>query len=268
MKSIQITIQANEGQQEILISQLDELNANGFEQTEDSLIAYFAENNFDSYEVNRLLHHYSFTIATIKEQNWNHVWESNFQPVIVDDFCAIRADFHEPTENAEHEIIITPKMSFGTGHHATTYMMIQQMAEIDFAGKTVFDFGTGTGILAILAEKLGAERVSAIDVDVWSIENAKENMGKNGCRKIDIQLSSILPDQPFDIILANINRNVILQYLPQLKKMLAENGTLLLSGLMTSDEEDIIHACTANALKLVKQTEKNNWISLLVHNRN
>ena len=268
MNSIQITILANEEQQEILISQLDELSANGFEQTEDSLIAYFAENNFDSYEVNRLLHQYSFTTATIKEQNWNQVWESNFQPVMVDDFCAIRADFHEPVKNMKHEIIITPKMSFGTGHHATTYMMIEQMAEIDFAGKTVFDFGTGTGILAILAEKLGAAKVSAIDVDEWSIENAKENMGKNGCRNIDIRLSSILPDQSFDIILANINRNVILQYLPQLKKMLAENGTLLLSGLMTSDGEDIIQACKENELDVVKQTEKNNWISLLFHNRN
>ncbi|HYK57188.1 MAG TPA: 50S ribosomal protein L11 methyltransferase, partial [Flavisolibacter sp.] len=114
MNSIQITIQANEEQQEILISQLDELSANGFEQTEDSLIAYFAENNFDSYEVNRLLHQYSFTMSTIKEQNWNQVWESNFQPVMVDDFCAIRADFHEPVKNMKHEIIITPKMSFGT----------------------------------------------------------------------------------------------------------------------------------------------------------
>ena len=178
MNSIQITIQANDEQQEILISQLDELSANGFEQTEDSLIAYFSENNFESYEVNRLLHNYSFTMTTIKEQNWNQVWESNFQPVIVDDFCAIRADFHEPIQNMEHEIIITPKMSFGTGHHATTYMMIEQMAKIDFTGKTVFDFGTGTGILAILAEKLGAASVSAIDVDVWSIENAKENIEK------------------------------------------------------------------------------------------
>lgn len=268
MNSIQITIQANEEQQEILISQLDEVKANGFEQTEDTLIAYFAENNFDSYEVNRLLHNYSFTMATLKEQNWNQVWESNFQPVVVDDFCAIRADFHEPIKNVKHEIIITPKMSFGTGHHATTYMMIEQMAEIDFAGKTVFDFGTGTGILAILAEKLGAERVSAIDVDIWSIENAKENTEKNGCQNIDIQLSSILPDQPFDIILANINRNVILQYLPQLKKMVAENGILLLSGLMTSDGEDILQACKENQLELVKQTERNNWISLLFNTRN
>jgi ribosomal protein L11 methyltransferase len=267
MDSIQITIEATEEQQEILIGILDELNANGFEQTEDSLIAYFAENNFNSYEVNQVLQFCSFTVATIKEQNWNEVWESNFQPVVVDNFCAIRANFHEPIKNVDHEIIITPKMSFGTGHHATTHMMIQQMKEIDFSGKVVFDFGTGTGILAILAEKLDAASISAIDVDTWSIENAKENIEKNGCSNITIQLSSTIPSQTFDIILANINKNVILQYLPQLKKRMNVNSCLLLSGLMITDEKDIVEACGENKLDLVKQTEKNNWISLLFINK-
>lgn len=267
MDSIQISIRATEEQQEILIGMLDELNANGFEQTEDSLIAYFAETNFNSYEVNQVLHDYSFTVSTIKEQNWNEVWESNFQPVVVDNFCAIRAGFHEPIKNVDYEIIITPKMSFGTGHHATTYMMLQQMKNIDFLNTVVFDFGTGTGILAILAEKLGAASISAIDVDTWSIENAKENIEKNGCSNITIQLSSIIPSQTFDIILANINRNVILQYFPALKKNLNPNGHLLLSGLMATDEKDIIKAGKENELELVKRTEKNNWISLLFTNR-
>jgi ribosomal protein L11 methyltransferase len=265
MNSIQITIEANEQQQEILISQLEEFNANGFEQMDDALIAYFAENNFDSYEVNQILKGFVFTINTIKEQNWNEVWESNFQPVIVDDFCAIRAHFHEPIESVKHEIIITPKMSFGTGHHATTYMMIEQMKDIDFTCKTVFDFGTGTGILAILAEKLGAASVSAIDVDEWSIENAKENIEKNNCSRIEVQLSTTIPAQQFDIILANINRNVILQYLPYLKTSLHTNSFLLLSGLLATDENDIVEACKKENIKLLKQTEKNNWISLLLH---
>ncbi|HEU4632923.1 MAG TPA: 50S ribosomal protein L11 methyltransferase [Flavisolibacter sp.] len=267
MNSIQLTIQANEEQQEILISQLDELHANGFEQTNDSLIAYFAENNFDSYEIYQLLQDYTFTIATIEEQNWNQVWESNFTPVFVDDFCAIRANFHEPVRNVEHEIIITPKMSFGTGHHATTYMMVQQMREISFSNKTVFDFGTGTGILAILAEKLGASSVSAIDVDDWSIENASENLVENGCTKITLELSSTIPARPFDIILANINRNVILSNLPQLKKALPAGGVLLLSGLLTTDQTDVVTAGSQIKLDLVKQTQKDNWISLLFINR-
>ncbi|HEY6957173.1 MAG TPA: 50S ribosomal protein L11 methyltransferase, partial [Flavisolibacter sp.] len=161
MNSIQVSIAANEQQQEILISQLSDLGAEGFEQTDDYLLAYFNEYTFKSYEVNQLLKDHSFTLNTIKEQNWNEVWESNFQPVVVDSFCAIRAEFHDAINSVKHEIIITPKMSFGTGHHATTYMMIEQMRDFDFKNKSVFDFGTGTGILAILAEKLGAASITA-----------------------------------------------------------------------------------------------------------
>ena len=263
MNSIQIRIEANEEQQEILISQLSDIGADGFEQTENYLIAYFNANSFNSYEATELLKKYSFTTKTVEERNWNEVWESNFQPVIVDRFCAIRAEFHEPIKDVEHEIIITPKMSFGTGHHATTYMMIEQMREIDFNKKTVFDFGMGTGILSILAEKLGASKIEAIDVDEWSIANAKENVEKNACTKISMALSSKVPNKTFDIILANINRNVILNYLPELIKSLNKNCYLILSGLLTSDEKDIIEACNREHLDFVKRTERNNWVSLL-----
>ena len=267
MNSIQISIIATEQEQEILISQLEELYANGFEQTQDALIAYFPENNFESYAVNGILKNYQYSITTVEEQNWNAVWESNFEPVVVEDFCAIRAEFHQPITNVSYEIVITPKMSFGTGHHATTNMMIQQMKDMDFTGKHVFDFGTGTGILAILAEKLGSEKIQAIDVDDWSIENARENINRNGCSKINVELSSQLPAQQFDIILANINRNVILQYLPGLKEILNnEQGELLLSGLLVSDKEDIMKACMNQGLKLIKELERNNWISLLFVN--
>lgn len=263
MNSIQISIEATEEEQEILISQLSDLGAEGFEQTDKYLLAYFNENIFKSYEINKLLEGHSFITNTIREKNWNEVWESNFQPVIVDDFCAIRAEFHEAIKNVEHEIIITPKMSFGTGHHATTYMMIEQMRAIDFRNKTVFDFGTGTGILAILAEKLGAAKITAIDVDDWSISNAKENIERNNCSKISISLSSEIPNEKFDIILANINRNVILNYSSQLVKSLKEKGCLLLSGLLASDEKDILEAGSNESLKLLNHTERSNWISLL-----
>ncbi|HEU4471453.1 MAG TPA: 50S ribosomal protein L11 methyltransferase [Flavisolibacter sp.] len=262
--SICISIRAAEPAQEILISQLAELGAEGFEQTEEVLLAYFPALDFKSYEVNELLKTYSFDTSTVEEQNWNEVWESNFQPVVVDDFCAIRAEFH-PSFNSvvEHEIVITPKMSFGTGHHATTFMMIRQMRGMDFAGKKVFDFGTGTGILAILAEKLGAIAISAIDVDEWSIRNAGENAERNKCSHIELALSTEVPAGKFDIILANINRHVILQYLPLLKKALNARGYLLLSGLMTSDEQDVVEACSGLGLQFAQRDERSNWISLL-----
>jgi ribosomal protein L11 methyltransferase len=264
MNTLQVSIEVKEEQQEILISQLSDFGVDGFEQTDNFLIAYFKENTFKSYEVNELLRGFSFTTKTIEEKNWNEVWESNFEPVVVDEFCGIRAEFHEPIKDVEHEIIITPKMSFGTGHHATTYMMIEQMKNIDFNNKTVFDFGTGTGILSILAEKLNASKVEAIDVDDWSIANAKENIEKNGCSKISLKLSSEIPDGRFNIILANINRNVILNYLSQLSNSLKENDLLLLSGLLVADKNDIVEACNSEKLKLVKHTERNNWISLLL----
>lgn len=266
MNSIQVSIEANEEQQEILISQLSELDAQGFEQSENYLIAYFNENTFLSYDVNELLKGYSFNTTVIEEKNWNEEWERNFQPVIVDNFCAIRADFHQSIKNVEYEIVITPKMSFGTGHHATTYMMIEQMRDLGFKNKTVFDFGTGTGILAILAEKLGVSKITAIDLDDWSIENAKENILKNNCTKIELSLSSQIPPEQFEIILANINRNVILNYLNQLKASLKTKSYVLLSGLLSLDQKDIIDACNAHDLKLVKTIERNNWISLLLIN--
>ena len=157
-------------------------------------------------------------------------------------------------------------MSFGTGHHATTYMMMEQMRNIDFKDKTVFDFGTGTGILAVLAQKLGAAKVTAIDIDEWSIENAKENFERNGCTDIDVQLSTIIPSEQFDIILANINRNVILQFLSQLKKALKNNSKILLSGLLTTDENDIVTACESHNLQLQKKIERTGWVSLLFAN--
>ncbi len=263
MNSIQINIEVTGEQQDILISQLSDAGADGFEQTDGSLIAYFNEGSFKNYEVNELLKEFHFTTQTIEEKNWNEIWEKNFQPVIVDNFCAIRAEFHEPIKNAEHEIIITPKMSFGTGHHATTYMMIEQMRKINFKNKTVLDFGTGTGILAILAEKLSASKIEAIDNDDWSIANAKENIERNECSRISIRLSAQIPEEKFDIVLANINRNVILEYLPRLSNSLKENSYLLLSGLLVSDKPGVVEACSNVKLTFLELSERNNWMSLV-----
>jgi ribosomal protein L11 methyltransferase len=267
MNHIQLTIEATGETQDILISELSELAATGFEQADTHLLAYFNEADFNSYEINAVLQDYRFTLSEVPQQNWNELWEKAFEPVVVGDFCAIRAHFHPPVKDVQHEVVITPKMSFGTGHHATTFMMVQQMETIDCKGKSVFDFGTGTGILAILAHKSGAASVVAIDIDEWSIQNAEENAVRNHCHNLSFRLTSDLPNQPFDIILANINRNVILQYLPQLAKISLPNGLLLLSGLLVSDKADIVSACKSAGFCFQKGEEKGGWISLLFVNQ-
>lgn len=263
MKHIKIEVVATEEQQEQLIALLDDCGATGFEQANESLLAFFTEESFLKEEVLKILAGYSYSLNHVEERNWNEEWERNFQPVMVNDFVGIRAHFHTPVSNVLYEIVITPKMSFGTGHHATTYLMMQQMRELDFTGKVVFDFGTGTGILSILAEKLGAKKIMAIDVDDWSIENAKENFERNGCTNIEVSLSSNIPEQEFDVILANINRNVILNYLPHLVKMLSVGGSILFSGLLVADEEAISALAQNLDLYLQDRQERAGWLSLL-----
>jgi ribosomal protein L11 methyltransferase len=266
MKHIKLEIIANDYQQEELVAMFDDYNATGFEQTDEKLIAYFTMENYANEEIEKILEGYAYEFSEVEERNWNEVWEQNFQPVVVDDFVGVRAHFHEPIKNIQHEIVITPKMSFGTGHHATTYMMMRQMRELDFTNKFVFDFGTGTGILSILAEKLGAHKIIAIDVDDWSIENAKENFERNDCSKIEVTLSSQIPDDSFDLILANINRNVILDYMPQLVKALHQNAHILFSGLLVADENEIHSSATANGLSFAIKMERQGWLSLLFIN--
>ena len=252
-------------QSDLLLAELNVIGFEGFEENDNSLKAFIPSADFDEAAVREIAetHAVTFIKSEIEETNWNAVWESNFQPVVVDDFVGIRADFHEPIAGVEHEIVITPKMSFGTGHHATTYMMIQQMREIDFIGKTVFDFGTGTGILAILAEKLGAAKILAIDYDEWSIANTAENLERNNCTKSTLQKADNAEgEEQFDIILANINKNVILDNFSTLVKQVAAGGTLLLSGLLIDDENDILSQASKFPLVFYGKVTRNNWICL------
>jgi ribosomal protein L11 methyltransferase len=252
---------------ELLIAQLYAANFEGFEEEEDTLKAYIKEEACDLEELNAIAdaHDVTYGMSTIEETNWNALWESNFDPVIVDDFVAVRAGFHAPVTSVEKEIVITPKMSFGTGHHATTYMMMQEMRGLDFKGKSVFDFGTGTGVLAILAVKLGAAEVIAVDNDDWSITNAKENAENNDADIIKlIKADSAAGEGSFDIILANINKNVILDNMVDLKAHLKEGGTLLLSGLLVTDEADILEACEKYGLIFVSRKERHNWLCIKV----
>lgn len=254
-----------EEQKDMLIAVLSGMGFTGFEEDRKKLKAFVPEEDFDeaAFTTYCSINELHFVKTELEEKNWNEEWEKNFEPVIVGDYCAIRADFHQPIANVKHEIIITPKMSFGTGHHATTYMMIQAMQQLDFRDKSVFDFGTGTGVLAILAEKENAETITAIDNDEWSIENAKENLERNNCNKIILYRADELNEgKQFDIILANINRNVILQFLPAMKQHLAKDGVLLLSGLLHTDREIILEEALKNNLKNVETIERNSWICL------
>lgn len=263
---IKISFQpVNSLQRELLVARLSEHGFDGFEEGNDFLLAYCVEENFDEELVVELSKDIApvFLKELVEEQNWNENWEKNFQPVLVGNFCAIRASFHPEIKEVEHNIIITPKMSFGTGHHATTYMMVQWMQQLDFKNKIVLDFGTGTGVLAILAEKLGASSVVAIDNDDWSIENASENILFNDCNSIVLQKSDRLRfEQQFDIILANINRNVLLANMESLQQHLKRGGVLLMSGLLAGDREVMEGAAGANKLSVVGELQKDNWISL------
>ena len=263
---IEIKIQAKTAEErELLIAILAEEGFEGFEESEDNLLAFVAEINFNRNNLEALMRrlHYEYTVATIEQQNWNQLWESNFEPVQIGTFCHIRAHFHPPAAGVDHEIVITPKMSFGTGHHATTGLMIEAMKDLDIEGKAVLDFGTGTGVLAILAEKLGAGRVDAIDVDEWSIANARENFCINHTQHIFLhQASTISLPGLYDVVLANINKNVILENMGRIKSHLAAEGLVLLSGLLTGDCDEVVEAAAAHDLALNDLREKKDWILL------
>jgi len=249
-------------QQEILVAQLAELGFESFEETESELSAFISAPEFDETLLRSVAYKYQieYNIRLIPERNWNAVWESQFTPVVIGNFVAVRADFHPPVGSVEHEIVITPKMSFGTGHHATTRMMLRRMASVTFAGKTVLDLGTGTGILSILAEKLGAAAVIAVDIDPWSITNAEENLQKNGCAVVKVSNAGNWGNEFYDVVLANINRNVILQNLGTISSRLRRSGLLLISGILLADLEEFTAEADRFQLKLLDRDEEEGWL--------
>lgn len=255
----------NEEQAEILLALLADAGFEGFEEETDQLKACIKETELDEQKLAdiRKIIPLEPGRTVIRPENWNAQWESSFEPVMVNDFAVIRAGFHLPVKNVQHEIIITPKMSFGTGHHATTFLMIEQMSKLDLRDKTVLDFGTGTGVLAILAEKMGAKKIKAIDNDDWSIENSKENITANSCSKINVEKAdSILVNEKYDIILANINLNVILANLPGIAASAKKSTIVLLSGFLASDEQPILNAIVQYGFTRISTSPKGAWICL------
>lgn len=255
---------------EILMAELIEIGFDSFTEEYDGILGYIQKELFKEEELKevQLLQNPDINISyTFKEMpniNWNEEWEKNFSPINIEDQVSIRAEFHE-NQNLPHEIIIQPKMSFGTGHHATTYLMIQQMLDMDFENKTVLDMGCGTSVLAIFAKQQGAGKTVAIDIDEWSVENSIENAARN---KVELKISQGTADnlgsENFDIILANINRNILISDIPTYVSILNNGGQLLLSGLCFFDVDDILEVCTAEKLTLTKKIQREEWVSLLL----
>jgi ribosomal protein L11 methyltransferase len=238
----------------------------GFQSDDQGLDAYVRTESSDMEEILSEIRRQGFepvSLTPVEDRNWNEVWESSFQPVVIPGKVSVRANFHAPVDDPGIPIVITPKMSFGTGHHATTVLMMEELFECDLRGKSVLDFGTGTGILAILAEKLGATRILAIDNDDWSIANTDENTAGNGCTRIETRLAETTPtDETFDIVLANINRNVILDHADLLPGILGPGGRLILSGLLAEDLEAIRTAFSGAPLSEISHAVRNKWLRI------
>ncbi len=272
MAFIELNIKTNPEFAEIFMAELSEIGFETFQEVDDGLLAYVEECEFDEIGLNNLMLRYEdlspieYTYRSIAKENWNKEWEKNYEPIAIEDKCIVRAAFHQPEKEYLHEIIITPKMSFGTGHHATTWQMLKLQMELDHQGKSILDVGTGTGILAIMAMKLGAKNISATDIDDWCIENSKENFSLNNIATFDLKkgaIGTLSFDTSFDIVLANINKNVLLDEIPYYSQLLEEKGHLLLSGFYEEDVEDIKKAAEKNNLSLQKSVSKDKWAALL-----
>jgi ribosomal protein L11 methyltransferase len=256
---------------EAIIAWLGENDFDMFEEREDGLNAYIEARSFNEENLKDILSHIPGAIENIryetefiKDQNWNSKWESNFEPVLIANRVYVRAPFHEPKINSEFEIIIEPKMSFGTGHHATTSLMMTMMLAMDFRNKKVLDIGSGTGILSILAEKLGASFITAIDIEEWAYNNCLENCEKNNSLKISVLRGdiSLARNMQFDIILANINRNILLTDIPDYSSCLNSSGEILFSGILVDDKEIIDRRARESGLIFIQQAMQENWLAL------
>lgn len=253
---------------EILLAMLGNYPFEVFEEEKGGINAFLPgnikpETLFEDLATLSLDFPFSYKVENLPDENWNIQWESNFSPIEINNFCYVRADFHPPVKGYKYELIITPRMAFGTGHHETTFMMMEAMESIHFKNKKVFDFGCGTGILAILASKLGAEKVVALDIEEAAVENSIENAKLNQVgSQIEVFSGDInavsLSDQ--DIILANINRNVILDELPSLKKKLNHSGIILISGILWNDWELIVNKAESLGLNLLNDKQKGEWM--------
>lgn len=255
---------------DIVVSELDDIGFDGFLETEDGVDAYIIASAFDEEAFTAVMERVQkadfevgYTYSEEEERNWNEEWEKNFDPVEVKDLCRIRAPFHEPDEGFRQEVVIMPRMSFGTGHHATTSLMVEFLMTRPLESP-LLDMGAGTAVLAILARKLGVKQVTAIDIDQWAVDNAKDNCELNAVNDIDIRKgdASLLGSDRYRTILANINRNVLLEDIPVYTGVLESGGQLFLSGFYTEDLEMIRERASSSGLKYAAHLEKQNWVAV------
>ena len=254
---------------DILMAELGEIGFESFVETETGFSAFIPKTDWNPDALHKLqvLNSGEFSIVYEKEEiapvNWNSEWEKNFEPIEIENTVSIRAPFHD-AGTVKYNLIIEPKMSFGTGHHETTHLMVQHLLKLDLQNKKVLDMGCGTAVLAILAEKLGAQPIDAIDIDSWSYENAVENVERNTCNHISVYEgdANLLTDQHYDVIIANINRNILLADLPAYTQVLKSNGILLLSGFYTEDIPTILDLAEKLNLNCEMTLERHNWVGL------
>jgi len=250
---------------EILMALISDFGFESFDTNDSGFTAYIKEEDANGVNLNDLVFDefsFTYTVEKIPLTNWNAEWEKNFEPVVVGDLLCIRAPFHEPNKKVKHEIIIMPKMSFGTGHHQTTRLMCAAMFETDFKNKRVLDMGCGTGVLAILAKKLGAGEVLAIDIDEWSVENSRENCDDNNCGDVVVKqgdIDLIQNENNFDIILANINKNVLKAHMASYANKMNKGAQLFLSGFFTTDAEELEALALTHHLTLQKRNSEAEW---------
>ncbi|MEM6764130.1 MAG: 50S ribosomal protein L11 methyltransferase [Bacteroidota bacterium] len=264
---LQVSIQASPPLQEALIAVLADVGFESFEEQEHLLLAYIPADEFRQSVFDHSLAPFSLkpsaiTLTRIPPTNWNAVWESNFPPTEIAGFCQVVASFHSPKEGFDHTLLIDPKMAFGTGHHETTRLMIRQMKGLEWTGLSVLDMGCGTGILGMLAAKMGAKRITGIDIDENSTENTRENVLLNGGIQMDIltgDLTAIPATAMYDVILANINRNVLLADIPYYKEHLHQKGKLIISGFLSSDQEQMEACLSKNSLQIIHRVKEGKW---------
>ena len=254
---------------EILIAELGYAGFESFVEDSEGVTAYIQKDDWNAFILDEIeiLNSEEFKITyefnEIEQTNWNSEWEKNFNPIIVDDLVTVRAPFHDKPDT-KFDLIIEPKMSFGTGHHETTHMMIQHILKNDFKNKSVLDMGCGTGVLAILAEKVGATKLDAIDIDNWCYLNSLENVERNNCEHISVYEGDVklLENKDYDTIIANINRNILLADIPSYAKCLNANGELYLSGFYEEDVPMLEDLCNKHMLKLKETLKRGDWVSL------
>lgn len=255
---------------EITTALLAEIGFDSFVDFSEGIDAYIPTETFQTIDFNSFFKDLpiqskgSYLVTNFEDENWNKQWESNFQPISVENLCRVRAPFHQTEKGFKLEIVIEPKMAFGTGHHQTTWLMIRELFHINLNQKKVLDMGCGTGILAIVAEKLGASSVTAIDIDNWAFENAKENIVNNGCTKTKAFIgdSNLLIGETFDIILANINLNVLLSDLRKYYSSLNSSGLLIMSGILKTDIQALSRVAEDIGFIILNQENRNDWMLL------